>query len=153
MSELRDSLAEDYRLCKDRKRRSALQERLAQIKRLLFWEVSKHERGLQTSRARIFALLTEVRAILTACERLTAEYFPGLKILFQSDAIVLNQLNLNATRSVDEHNKIADCIGANGNKLFGIKLAGRREKIEENAIDQAVEKRVASIVAFAKSEV
>ena len=48
--------------------------------------VSKLEGLLQAYRVGICSLLTEVRAMVTATERLASRYFLGLKILFKSDA-------------------------------------------------------------------
>ena len=73
-------------------------------------EVSELERELQEYRPEIYGLLTEVRAILIATERITAKYFPGLKILFKSYAVGLNDLNLNATNLVHQFNELADYI-------------------------------------------
>ena len=147
---LRKGLTEDFLPCKNPKCRRVRNERALQIGMLISKEVSKLELGLQASRARICELLIEVRAVLSATERLTARHFPGLKILFKSDANALNLLNAGATRRVDEYNKIADFMEARQNRIFGMKLAGRIEKIEKNAIDKAAEERVATIIAFAK---
>ena len=145
---LREGLAEDFLPCKDPKRRRVREERALQIGMLISKEVSKLELGLQASRVRICRLLTEVRALLTATERLTARHFPGLKVLFKSDADALNLLNAWATRLVDGHNRLAGFIEANQKRIFGMKLAGRIEKIEKNAIDKAAEERVAAIVSL-----
>ena len=47
-------------------------------------EVSRLEGRLQSYRAGICSLLSDVRATVTAMERITSRYFPGLKILFKS---------------------------------------------------------------------
>jgi hypothetical protein len=149
---LRNGLAEDFLPSKDPKCRRVREQRASQIGMLISKEVSKLELGLQAFRVRICRLLTEVRALLTGTERLTARHFPGLKILFKSDANALNLGNARAPRLVDEYNKLADFIEARQNRIFGRKLVGRIEKIEENATDQAAEERVAAIIAFAKAE-
>jgi hypothetical protein len=46
-------------------------------------ELSKLEGLLQDCQLGICSLLTEVRAIVTATERIACRYFPGLKILFK----------------------------------------------------------------------
>jgi hypothetical protein len=152
MFRLRDELAEDFRSSKDPKRRRVREGRVSQIGMLISKEVSKLELGLEALRARICELSIEVRALLTATERLVDRYFAGLKILCKSDADTLNLLNAHATRLVDKYNEIADFIEANRNRILGGKLAGRIEKIEKNAIDQAVEERVVAIIAFAKAK-
>ena len=151
---LRNGLAEDFLPSKDPKCRRVREQRASQIGMLISKEVSKLELGLQAFRVRICRLLTGVRALLTGTERLTARHFPGLKILFKSDANALNLGNARATRLVDERksNKLADFIEARQNRISGRKLVGRIEKIEENATDQAAEERVAAMSRFAKAE-
>ena len=107
---------EDFFSCKDPERRRRREERAWLIRGLISRGVSKLE--LQACRADICVLLTEVRAIVTATERLTARYFPGLKIVFKSCANALNDLNASATRLVDEYNELADSSRQTKTELF-----------------------------------
>lgn len=125
------------------------------IRTLISTGASKYELGLQLCRVGTYRLSIEVRAIVTATERLTARYFRNLKILFGSCANALNELNASATRLVEDYNKLAG-IAANQNGIFGAKFRRRIKKIGKNATDQAADKaaeeKVTTIIAFAKAE-
>lgn len=145
----------DFFPCADPKCRRRRDEMASKIRTLISTGASKYELGVQLCRVGTYHLLIEVRAIVTATERLTARYFRNLKILFGSYANALNELNASATRLVEDYNKLAD-IAANQNRIFGAKFRRRIKKIGKNATDQAAdqaaEERVATLIALAKAE-
>lgn len=100
--------------------------------------------------------MTEVRAIVTATERLASRYFPGLKILFKSYLNALNELAERARLLADDYNALADYIKGEGRIIFDAGFAGRIKKIDKNATDQAAEERIDALrkklVALAKAE-
>ena len=103
-------------------------------------EVSSLESRLRSCRAGICSLLSDVRATVTAVQRITARYFPGLKILFKSYESGLNQLADDAWLLADAYNELADYIEARQDGItFGTSFAGRIERIARNASDQAAE--------------
>ncbi len=150
---------DDFIYCKDPERRQRRAETASLIETLMLGskEVSELERELQEYRPEIYGLLTEVRAILIATERITAKYFPGLKILFKSYAVGLNDLNLNATNLVHQFNELADYIEKNLHRIgFGRKLVRPIGKANIKTADLAASERATNLVsilfACAKSE-
>ena len=146
---------EDFFCCQDPARRRRREERASLIRVLMVDKgVSSLEGLLQGSRVDICGLLTEVRATVTATQRITARYFPGLEILFKSYANALNDLTASVTRLVDDYNGIAD-KGEN-QIILDAGFADRIDKIDKNANDQAVEERAVtlfrSLVATARAE-
>ena len=142
---------DDLALAERRRRR---EERVWLLKALIAKGLSKLE--LQACRASVCVLLTEVRAIVTSRERLSARYFPGLKIVFKSCTNSLNHLNASATRLVDNYNELSDYIEANQSRtIFATKLDPIK-KIDKNAIDRAAEEMadalVSNLVALAQAE-
>ena len=99
---------EDFFCCQDPERRRRREERASLIRVLML--DSREFRRLrvcyEASRVDICGLLTEVRATVTATQRLTARYFPGLKPLFKSYANALDDLTASVTRLVDDYNGI-----------------------------------------------
>lgn len=149
---------EDFFCCQDPGRRRRREE-MASLLRVLMVDkgVSALEGLLQGSRVDICRLLTEVRATVTATQRLTARYFPGLEILFKSYANALNDLTASVTLLVDDYNGIADYIKGENQIILDAGFADRIQMIDKNANDQAVEERAVtlfrSLVATARAEV
>ena len=115
-------------------------------------EVSSLESRLRSCRAGICSLLFDVRAIVTAMQRITSHYFPGLKILFRSYESGLNELADRAGHLADAYNEVADYIEAyQDGIIFGTKFAGQVEKIDRSATDPAAEEAAATIVRNAVS--
>ena len=91
--------------------------------------VSKLESRLQSCRAGICSALSDVRATVTAVQRITSRYFPGLKILFKSYENGLNELAEHAGLLADTYNGLADCIEAHQNGIISYtKFPGRSRK-------------------------
>jgi hypothetical protein len=148
---------EDFFCCQDPAHRRSREE-MASLLRMLIVDkgVSALEGLLEGSRVDICRLLTGVRATVTATERITVRYFPGLKILFKSYANALDHLTASVTRLVDDYNGIADYIKGENRIIFDAVFADRTQKIGKSANDQAVEERavtlVRSLVASAQAE-
>jgi hypothetical protein len=148
---------EDFFCCQDPARRRRREE-MASLIRVSIVEkgVSALEGLLQGSRVDIYRLLTEVRATVTATQRLTARYFPGQKILFKSYANALDHLTASVTRLVDDYNGIADYIKAEGGIIFDAGFGDGIEKIDKDADDKGAQERsvnlVSSLVASAQAE-
>jgi hypothetical protein len=99
---------------------------------------SEHQDSLQRCRVGICKLLYEVHAAIGATERLTARYFPGLKILFKSDADALNDLAKGLTLLVNYYNGLADDFAADEfGTTFDAGFTGRLEKIDRDAAELA----------------
>jgi len=148
---------EDFFCCQDPGRRRRREEMASLIRVLMVDKgVSELEGLLQGSRLDVCRLLTEVRVTVTATERLTARYFPGLKILFKSYANALDHLTASVASLVDDYNKLGDLIKGENRIIFGTGFADRIEKIDKNADDQQAEERgvtlVNSLVACARAE-
>ena len=118
--------------------------------------VSELEGLLQGCRLDVCRLLTEVRATVTATQRITARYFPGLKPVFKSYANALDDLTARVTHLVDDYNGIADYIKAEGGIIFDAGFGDRIEKIDKDADDKGAQERsvnlVSSLVASAQAE-
>jgi hypothetical protein len=115
-------------------------------------EVSSLESRLRSCRAGICSLLFDVRATVTAMQRITSRYFPGLKILFRSYESRLNELADRAGLLADAYNEVADYIEAyQDGTIFGTKFAGRVERIDRSATDPAAEEAAATMVRNAVS--
>ena len=149
---------EDFFCCQDPGRRRRREE-MASLLRVLMVDkgVSALEGLLQGSRVDICRLLTEIRATVTATQRLTTRYFPGMKILFKSYVNALDDLTASVTRLVDDYNGIADYIKGESQIILDAGFADRIQRIDENANDQsAVEERAVtlcrSLVATARAE-
>jgi hypothetical protein len=156
---LRPSLQQnDFFACEDPGRRRRREERASLIKMSTKdRRVAKLEGLLKVCRDGICRSLTEVRTIALVAERLTARYFPGLKILFRSDVKDLDDLTASITRLLDVYNDLVDCIDAEQTSIrFGPKLGARIEKIDQHALDAGVEERAVALfgtlVALAKAE-
>jgi hypothetical protein len=94
--------------------------------------VSKLESRLQSCRAGICSALSDVRATVTAVQRITSRYFPGQKILFKSYANALDELAEHAGLLADTYNGLADCIEAHQNRIIsGTNSPGRAENFAE----------------------
>jgi hypothetical protein len=99
---------------------------------------SKHWDSLQRCRVGICKLLSEVHATIGVTERLTVRYFPGLKILFKSDADALNDLATGLTLLVNYYNGLADDLAADElGTTFDTGFTGRLEKIDRDAAELA----------------
>ncbi len=148
---------EDFFCCQDPARRRRREER-ASLMRVLMLEkgVSALEGSLQGSRVDICRLLTEVRATVTATQRLAARYFPGLKILFNSYANALDHLTANVTRLVDDYNGLADYIKGENRIIFDVGFGDGIENIDKDADDKGAQQRsvtlARSLVASAQAE-
>jgi hypothetical protein len=87
-------------------------------------------------------------ATITATQRLTSRYFPGLRILFKAGANALNELAERAGLLADDYNRLVDyIIRANGDGIiFDAGFADRIEKIDKNTTDPAAGEKVATLV-------
>ena len=139
---------ETFFSCADPKHRQRREERASTIRALMDLRgVSKLERHLQACRVEICGLLSDVRATVTAVQRITSRYFPDLKILFKSYANALDELAESAGLLAEAYNGLADYIEAHRDEtILGMKFAGRVEKIDRNATDPAAEEAAATMV-------
>ena len=127
---------DDFFSCNNPERRRRREERASLIRSLMIGSngISKLEGLLQAYRVGICSLLTEVRAIVTATERLASRYFPGLKILFKSDANALNELAERARLLADGYNGIVGNIKAEDRVIFerGVRQPNQKDRPGRN---------------------
>jgi hypothetical protein len=93
-------------------------------------------------RANLCPLLIKVRATIAAIESLNARYFPGLKIMFKSDADALDTLERRATGLVRDYHNVMDLLGQ---IPFHPEVLDGTEKLDQERIDQAVQKEAANL--------
>jgi hypothetical protein len=146
---------DDFFSCKNLRGRQQRREQRASLARELMSklmpgskQVRKFENLLKSHRACVCESLSRIRIVLTATERISARYFPGLKILFKAYAKALKGLEERAGRLADDYNCVAEYIKSGGGLIFDARLASRIEKIDKDAADQVPEKSVASLVSM-----
>jgi len=93
-------------------------------------------------RANLCPLLINIRATMAAIERLGAQYFRGLKIIFKSDADALDTLAGRAAGLVRDYHKIIDLLGQ---IPFHPEVLDGTEKIDQERIEQAVREEAANL--------
>jgi hypothetical protein len=136
---------EDFFSCKSPLRRQNREKIASLIRELRSGSKgSELEDSLQRCRAAVCKLLSEVRATVGATERLTIRYFPGLKIVFKTDANALEELSSNAIDVAEYYNVLVDDFAANENEM-GTGKAGRFERIDIDACHSASEETAVTV--------